>query len=210
MAELITGDNLIILFQVIMIDLVLAGDNAIVVGMAASSVSADMRQKVIFWGIATAVILRVAFAAVTTKLLSIPGLTLAGGVLLFIVCWKMYRDLKKQTHPDTSNSNTTSGATNKSGSQSLYSAILQIALADVSMSLDNVLAVAGAARDNTIILIIGLLLAVILMAVAANWVAKLLSRYRWIGYVGLAIIVYVAAEMTWRGGEELMQLMAPS
>ena len=192
------SQQLFALGQIIFIDLVLAGDNAIVVGLAASRVSPELRARVIFWGMAGAVILRVTFAAVATQLLTIVGLTLAGGILLLWVCWRMWRDIAAEKHqiaPEI-----TAGASAKR-------AILQILVADISMSLDNVLAVAGAARDHLDVLIIGLLMSVGLMGAAATYIARLLERYRWIAYIGLAIVVYVAIMMIYHGWEEVAKVM---
>lgn len=209
--------ELMALAQVIFIDVVLAGDNAIVVGMAAAGVAADKRARVIFWGIAAAVVLRVFFAAITTQLLAIIGLTLAGGILLLWVCWKLFRELEQQraerqaarmlAHesdaPDDSRSE--SGAdSEKTGNKTVAQAIGQVVLADVSMSLDNVLAVAGAARDHLWVLVVGLVLSVGLMGAAASVIAGLLQRFHWIAYVGLAIITYVAVMMIWHGGGEVL------
>ena len=195
--------ELVALLQIIVIDVVLAGDNAIVVGMAASRVAPEVRAKVIFWGIAGAVLLRIAFAAVTVQLLAIVGLTLAGGILLLWVCWKMYRELRHTAHPASAGA-AVSGSDVETGSQmSFWGAIVQIIVADVSMSLDNVLAVAGAAKGHTGVLVIGLAIAVILMAVAASFIARLLARYPWVTWIGLAIVFYVAIDMMWRGSLEV-------
>ena len=202
--------------QVVAIDLVLAGDNAIVVGMAAAAVPLAQRRKVIFWGIGAAIILRIFFALITTQLLAIIGLTLAGGVLLLWVCWKMYRELRSHgtdevapdeamDAPDTPvgvSGNAAAGAA--VGGVTVGAAIWQIVVADVSMSLDNVLAVAGAAKDHPTILVIGLLLSVVLMGAAANMIAHVLHKHRWVGWVGLAIITYVALDMFWRGSNEVL------
>jgi YjbE family integral membrane protein len=192
--------------QVIAIDLVLAGDNAIVVGMAAAGVPVEQRRRVIFWGIGAAIGLRIFFALITTQLLAIIGLTLAGGVLLLWVCWKMYRELrshgKDEVAPDEA---LEAGPDDAAHTKTFGAAVWQILVADVSMSLDNVLAVAGAAKDHPTILIIGLLLSVILMGAAANMVAHLLHKYRWIGWIGLLIITYVALDMIWRGSQEVLQ-----
>ena len=180
--------------QVLMIDIVLAGDNAVVIGLAAARVPLAMRKKVILWGLIAAVVLRIGMAAVAVQLLAIIGLMLAGGILLLWVCWRMWRDISgDKTHiaPEIE-----TGA-------SARKAIVQILIADVSMSLDNVLAVAGAAREHLDVLIIGLLMSVALMGAAAGYIAKLLERYRWIAYVGLAIVVYVALSMVWHGYEEV-------
>jgi YjbE family integral membrane protein len=197
--------QLVALGQVIAIDLVLAGDNAIVVGMAAAGVPVEQRRRVIFWGIGAAIGLRIIFALLTTQLLAIIGLTLAGGILLLWVCWKMFRELRShgrdEVAPDEALCAPTADAAH---TKTVRAAIWQIVVADVSMSLDNVLAVAGAAKEHPTILIIGLLLSVALMGAAANMVAHLLHKYRWIGWIGLLIITYVALDMIWRGSEEVL------
>jgi YjbE family integral membrane protein len=195
--------NGVALLNVILIDVVLAGDNAIVVGLAASRVSPELRAKVIFWGIAGAVILRIGFAAVTAQLLQIVGLTLAGGLLLLWVCWKMYRQIAEGSHdPDEIDAQVKSDAPVKEP-MSYWAAIVQIIIADVSMSLDNVLAVAGAAKGSPLVLVIGLAVAIILMAVASHYIAKLLVKYPWITWIGLLIILYVAADMIYGGSHEV-------
>ena len=177
------------LLQVILIDLVLAGDNAVAVGLAAGGLPPGQRKKVILLSLGAAVILRIGFALITAQLLGVIGLLFAGGLLLLWVCWKMWRDLRS-SHPDHADIKpaTTFGQ-----------AFLTIFVADVSMSLDNVLAVAGAAREHPAILAFGLLFSIALMGVAANWIAKLLNRHRWIGYFGLLIVLYVALHMMWEG-----------
>jgi YjbE family integral membrane protein len=197
---------LLSLGQVIMIDLVLAGDNAIIVGLAAASVAADQRKKVIFWGIAAAVVLRVLFALVTVQLLAIIGLTLAGGVLLLWVCWKFWRELRHQAAQKAAAIDPLNTAP-PAKPKSVRSAIVAIAAADVSMSLDNVLAVAGAAGDHLWVLVVGLLLSVALMGAAATLIAGLLKRFHWIAYVGLAIILWVAVDMIYRGTTEVVNQM---
>ena len=194
------SSELATLIQVLLIDLVLAGDNAIVVGMAAAGLPADMRRKVIFWGIAGAVVLRVLLALITTQLLQVIGLTLAGGLLLLWVCWKMYRELRSSEAPAGS----TTGQVGTIGDasvprKSFGAAMQQIILADVSMSLDNVLAVAGAAREHPVILVAGLVLSIGLMGVGATFIARLLERHHWLAWVGLLIILYVAGQMVWDG-----------
>jgi YjbE family integral membrane protein len=190
--------------QVIFIDLVLAGDNAIVVGMVAAGVAPEMRRKVIIGGIAMAVILRICFAGITMQLLDIIGLTLAGGVLLAWVCWKLYRELREQAEEEVGAAVLEDDADdNKMPRKTLGSAIWQIAVADVSMSLDNVLAVAGAASDHPRAMVFGLLLSVVLMGVGATFIAGLLQRHPWVAYLGLAVIGYVSVAMIWRGGHEL-------
>jgi YjbE family integral membrane protein len=197
-------DNWFALANVILIDLVLAGDNAIIVGLAASRVAPELRAKVIFWGIAGAVVLRIAFAAVTSQLLQIVGLTLAGGLLLLWVCWKMYRQISEGSHdPDEIDAQVKSTGEVKEP-LSYGQAIIQIIIADVSMSLDNVLAVAGAAKGSPLVLAIGLAVAIILMAVASHYIAKLLVKYPWVTWIGLLIIVYVAFDMIYGGSHEVM------
>jgi YjbE family integral membrane protein len=202
--------ELFALAQVILIDLVLAGDNAIVVGLAASRVAPELRSKVIFWGIAGAVVLRILFAAVTVQLLAIIGLTLAGGVLLLWVCWKMYREITRHPQPASVGAASVADSDDNVSQMSFWGALLQIIIADVSMSLDNVLAVAGAAKGHTWVLVVGLAVAVILMAVAANYIARLLVRFPWITWVGLLIIVYVAIDMMWRGSLEVACVYVPA
>lgn len=199
----IIPSELIALGQVILIDLVLAGDNAIVVGLAASRVAPEIRSKVIFWGIAGAVVLRIMFAAVTTQLLAIVGLTLAGGVLLLWVCWKMCREFQHMTPQPASLG---AGAVGFAGATQLgfWPAFNQILIADVSMSLDNVLAVAGAAKGHTWVLVVGLAVAVVLMAVAATFIAGVLATYPMITWIGLLVILYVAVDMMWRGTHEVV------
>jgi YjbE family integral membrane protein len=192
------------LLQIIMIDLVLAGDNAVIVGLAASRVAPELRRRVIFWGIVGAVALRVVFAAVATTLLAIVGLTLAGGLLLLWVCWKMYREL---THAGAKRE-AAHGVAHPTGeaaqqAMSFRAAVSQIIVADVSMSLDNVLAVAGAAKGEPVILAVGLGIAIVLMALAANAIADLLARYAWIAWVGWLVILYVALDMIFTGSREV-------
>jgi len=200
--------ELLALGQVVFIDLVLAGDNAIVVGMAAAGVAREQRAKVIFWGIAAAVVLRIVFALLTTQLLAIIGLTFAGGILLLWVCWKLFRELREQREEDIGAEMVASDGESAAGSATVHktmgAAVWQVIVADVSMSLDNVLAVAGAAREHLWVLVVGLVLSVALMGAAATVIARLLSRYHWIAYIGLAVILYVALEMIWRGGFELL------
>ncbi|MET0240359.1 MAG: YjbE family putative metal transport protein [Sphingobium sp.] len=185
--------------QVILIDLVLAGDNAIVVGALAAGLPAQQRQRVILIGIIAALVLRIAFALVVSQLLQIVGLILAGGLLLLWVAWKMWRELHPARGGDTPLDPTDDDISGVRPAKSFASAAWAVAVADVSMSLDNVLAVAGAARDHPGILIIGLILSVALMGIAANLIAKYIERYRWIAYVGLAVIVYVAIKMVYDG-----------
>jgi len=193
------------LFNILMIDLTLAGDNAIVVGMAASKVHPSLRAKVIFWGIMGAVVLRILFSAVAQQMLQIIGLTLAGGLLLLFVCWKMYRQIVDTDGHETIEDLEAKLAdgTTTGHDVSFWSALWTIILADLSMSLDNVLAVAGAAGESTLVLVIGLAFAIILMAVASTYIAKLLHRYPWIAWVGLIIILYVALDMIYRDSHQL-------
>jgi len=201
MLELISSEHLTALFQVIMIDLVLAGDNAIVIGLAAAGLPEGQRKKAILIGIVAATILRIGFASVTVQLLQIIGLLLAGGVLLLWVCWKMWRELRTSHHQPTFQSLSSASTMDATAGRqkTLGQAVWQITLADVSMSLDNVLAVAGAAREHPMILIFGLALSIALMGFAASFIARLLEKHRWIAYVGLAIILYVAIDMCYRG-----------
>lgn len=191
--------GLIALGQVLMIDIVLAGDNAVVIGMAAARVPPALRKKVIFWGLAAAVALRVVLAVLAVSLMKVIGLTLAGGILLLWVCWRFWRDISCKTPHE---------AAALEANAPLRRAISQIVLADVSMSLDNVLAVAGAARDHLDVLVVGLLLSVALMGAAANVIARLLERYRWIIYLGLAVVLYVALSMIWHGGHDVIKAVS--
>lgn len=201
------------LAQVIMIDLVLAGDNAVVIGLAAAGLPSDLRRKAILIGIAAATVLRICFALVTTQLLSLGGgLLLAGGLLLLWVCWKMYRELavsheeeaeagEALADEDTNRDGTIAGRAPK---KTLRQAVIQIIIADVSMSLDNVLAVAGASHGHEVALIFGLALSVVLMGVAASFIARLLHKHRWIAWVGLVIILYVAVRMLYEGADQVV------
>jgi YjbE family integral membrane protein len=205
-------------FQVVFIDLVLAGDNAIVVAMAAAGVDPEHRRKVIIGGIGAAVVLRIIFATVTMQLLDIIGLLFAGGILLLWVCWKLWRELREQRAEDNAAkmldemepgagdepAGGCAGSTQSVGrSKTIRQAIWQVVVADVSMSLDNVLAVAGAAKEHMSALIFGLALSVVLMGAGAALIARVLQRYHWVGYLGLALIGYVAASMIWRGAYEI-------
>jgi YjbE family integral membrane protein len=208
--EIFTAAGFSALLQVIAIDLVLAGDNAIVIGLAAAGLPADQRKKAILVGIAAATVLRIAFALITQQLLQIgPILLIAGGLLLLYVCWKMWRELStshQEEHEatealaDTDYDKDGTVARNAKGPRKTFAqAAWQIVIADVSMSLDNVLAVAGAAMDHPTVLIFGLALSIALMGLAASFIARLLHKYRWIAYVGLLVILYVAIEMTLKG-----------
>jgi YjbE family integral membrane protein len=186
--------DLAALFQVVLIDITLAGDNAVVVGLAVAGLPAAMRPRAVWAGIGAATAIRLALSAVAVRLLAVIGLTLAGGVLLLWVCWKMFRELR--AHDAT-------GLDGVAARKTTWQAIWQIMVADLSMSLDNVLAVAGAARDHLWVMACGLGLSVVLMAVAANLLARLLDRQRWIAWLGLAVVVYVAGQMIVTGWHEV-------
>ena len=210
--EIFTYAGFIALLQVIGIDLVLAGDNAIVIGLAAAGLPKEQRGKAILVGIIAATVMRIGFALITTKLLAIVGLLLAGGVLLLWVCWKMWRELQNN-HGDAEEAlsgidlNADGAVAGGAKPKTFAQAAWQIVIADISMSLDNVLAVAGAAREHPTVLVIGLILSIAMMGLAATFIARLLSRHRWIAYVGLVIIVYVALDMIWRGWTEVAPLV---
>jgi len=213
--EIFTMPGLLALLQVIGIDLVLAGDNAIVIGLAAAGLPKDQRNKAILVGIIAATVMRIGFALVTTQLLAIKGLMLVGGLLLLWVCWKMWKELRDgHNTEDRAMESLQDEDINKDGTvagggkrKTFAQAAWQIVIADVSMSLDNVLAVAGAAHDHPTVLVIGLVLSIALMGLAATFVAKLLTKHAWIAYVGLAIIVYVAAKMIYEGGHEILPML---
>jgi len=196
--EIFTAAGFAALLQVIAIDLVLAGDNAIVIGLAAAGLPAEQRKKAILVGIIAATVLRIGFAAITAQLLGIVGLQFIGGLLLAWVCWKMWSELRSADH-NAEHAENAEAAGETRVKKTFLQAAMQIVIADVSMSLDNVLAVAGAAQDHTTVLIIGLVISIALMGLAANFVARLLHRHRWIAYVGLAVIVYVAGTMLYHG-----------
>ena len=181
-------DQVIIFFQIVFIDLVLAGDNAIIIGMVASQFPTDQRKKIIFWGIAAAVILRIFFTLITAYLLQITGLRLIGGILLLYICYKLYVDVIKNNIDDKKD-------IKKVDNSSFLKAITTVIIADVTMSLDNVLGVAGAARDHYALLIFGLVLSIALMATAATLISGWIKKYRWIGWVGLLAILAVAIEL---------------
>jgi YjbE family integral membrane protein len=202
--ELFTPEAVAALFQVVMIDLALAGDNAIVVGMAAAGLPEQQRTRAIMFGMAGATALLIIFAGITTQLLKLVGLLFAGGVLLLWVCWKMWRELRANGFDINADGTIAGHAPRKT----LAQAAGQIIVADLSMSLDNVLAVAGAAREHPGVLIFGLSLSILLMGVAARYIADLLHRYRWIGYLGLAVILYVAIGMVFRGAKELTPVVS--
>lgn len=190
--------------QVLMIDIVLAGDNAIVVGALAAGLPADQRRKVILIGIIAALVLRIIFALFVSALMGIVGLVFAGGLLLLWVAFRMYREIR---HAGLAAGEDPTEHDGIPQTKSFLGAAWAVALADVSMSLDNVLAVAGAAREHPGILVIGLLLSVALMGIAANLIARYIERYRWIAYVGLVVILYVALKMMWEGGHQLVPIL---
>ncbi len=209
MFEFLGIDLLNVLLQVVLIDLVLAGDNAIVIGLAAAGLPQAQRGKAILIGIVAATMLRILFAGLATQILQIVGLLLAGGILLLWVCWKMWRELRASSAAmEAKEAAAAVAGTNAEGKprKTLVQATWQIIVADVSMSLDNVLAVAGAARERPVVMIFGLALSVAMMGVAASFIARLLQNHRWIAYVGLAIILYVAVEMIFRGTSEIMKV----
>ncbi|QPF87435.1 TerC family protein [Bradyrhizobium genosp. L] len=204
MSELFSLDALSALLQVVVIDLVLAGDNAVVIGLAAAGLPKHQRGKAILIGIGAATLLRILFAVLTTQLMQIVGLLLAGGILLFWVCWKMWRELRASAREAAGEPGAADGAT--APRKTLWQATSQIVVADVSMSLDNVLAVAGAAREQPIVLVFGLALSIAMMGAAASFLARLLQTQRWIAYLGLAVILYVAIDMTARGAAEIAKV----
>jgi YjbE family integral membrane protein len=208
MTELFTPQAVAALFQVVMIDLALAGDNAIVVGMATAGLPEQQRTRAIVFGMAGATALLVIFAGITTQLLKLVGLLFAGGVLLLWLCWKMWRELRATANQKDEEAvealtgldiDADGTITGRAPRKTLAQAAGQIIIADLSMSLDNVLAVAGAAREHPVVLIFGLSLSILLMGVAARFIAGLLHKYRWIGYLGLLVILYVAFGMVFRG-----------
>ena len=181
------SEQIVIFFQIVFIDLVLAGDNAIIIGMVASKFPLDQRKKIIFWGIGAAIILRIIFTLLTAYLLQITGLRLIGGILLLYICYKLYVDVIKDSSSDNEGI--------KVDNSSFSKAITTVILADITMSLDNVLGVAGAARDHYTLLVFGLVLSIILMATAATIISKWIKKYRWIGWIGLFAILFVAIEL---------------
>jgi YjbE family integral membrane protein len=212
--DFVSTAELVALAQVILVDLVLAGDNAIVVGIAVAGLPKDQRWRVMVLGIAAATVLRIVFASFTVQLLEIIGLLLAGGVLLLWVCWKLWRELRSGRLIDMARGDQPRDVIDEVGEalnattappKTMRQAVTQIIVADVSMSLDNVLAVAGVAREHAWVLVFGLVLSVAFMGLAAAVIARLLSRFHWIAYVGLAIIFYVALRMIYDGAIELLQ-----
>lgn len=214
--EIFTYEGFVALMQVIGIDLVLAGDNAIVIGLAAAGLPKDQRAKAILVGIGAATLMRIGFALATTWLLDFVGLLLAGGILLLWVCWKMWQELRQGAHAHdieavealaNQDIDADGAVADDAPRKTFAQAAWQIVIADVSMSLDNVLAVAGAAKEHPTVLIIGLVLSIALMGFAASLIARLLNRYRWIAYLGLLIILYVALKMVWQGWGEVQPMV---
>ena len=208
LTALLTPEAVTAFFEILMIDVVLAGDNAIVVGALAAGLPSEQRKKVILIGVIAALVLRVIFALLVSQLLQIVGLILAGGLLLLWVAFKMWRELRHSAANPGSPEVAGDEHSGVKPARSFASAAGGVALADVSMSLDNVLAVAGAAKDHPWVLVFGLVLSVVLMGVAANFIAKYIERYRWIAYIGLAVIVWVAGKMIWEGFHDVAPLLA--
>ncbi len=208
LTHLLTPDAITVFFEILMIDIVLAGDNAIIVGALAAGLPTEQRKKVIMIGVGAALVMRIAFALVVSQLLQIVGLILAGGLLLLWVAFKMWRELRHQAHSAGSPEVAGDERSGLTPAKSFASAAWGVAIADVSMSLDNVLAVAGAAKEHPHILVFGLVLSVVLMGVAANFIAQYIERYRWIAYVGLVVIVWVAGKMIWEGWHDVAPLIA--
>jgi YjbE family integral membrane protein len=209
-ASLITPQAITAFVEILLIDIILAGDNAIVVGALAAGLPPEQRKRVIMIGVLAALVLRIVFALIVTQLLQIVGLVLAGGLLLLWVAWRMYRELRdKQECSPGSDEIVGDEHSGLRPAKSFASAAWGVALADVSMSLDNVLAVAGAARDHPWVLVFGLILSVILMGVAANLIARYIERYRWIAWVGLIVILWVALKMIYEGAGHVAPVIAP-
>jgi YjbE family integral membrane protein len=208
-ASLITPEALAAFVEILLIDIVLAGDNAIVVGALAAGLPTEQRKKVIMIGVLAALVLRIAFALVVTQLLQVVGLVLAGGLLLLWVAWRMFRELGHKTESAGSEEIEGDEHSGLRAAKSFTAAAWGVAVADVSMSLDNVLAVAGAAREHPWVLVFGLILSVILMGVAANIIAKYIERYRWIAWVGLLVILWVAGKMIYEGAGHVAPVIAP-
>ena len=208
-AAMLTPAAIAAFFQILAIDIVLAGDNAIVVGALAAGLPPADRRKVIMIGVLAALVLRIAFALLVTQLLQIVGLVLAGGILLLWVAWRMYRELRHEGESKGSEEIVGDEHSGLRPSKSLASAAWGVAFADVSMSLDNVLAVAGAAKDHPYVLVFGLILSVILMGIAANVIARYIERYKWIAWVGLIVILWVALKMIWEGAGHVAPVIAP-
>ncbi|MEP7130688.1 MAG: YjbE family putative metal transport protein [Sphingomicrobium sp.] len=209
LANLITPAAIAAFFEILAIDIVLAGDNAIVVGALAAGLPAEQRRKVIMIGVAAALVLRIGFALLVTQLLQVVGLVLAGGLLLLWVAWRMYREIRHEGESSGSDEIAGDEHSGLKSAKTFASAAWGVALADVSMSLDNVLAVAGAARDHQRVLVFGLILSVVLMGVAANIIARYVNRYRWIAWVGLLVILWVALKMVFDGARHVAPVIAP-
>ena len=207
--SLLTPDAITAFVEILFIDIVLAGDNAIVVGALAASLPAEQRRKVIMIGVLAALVLRIAFALIVTQLLQIVGLVLAGGLLLLWVAWRMWRELRHGGESPGSEEVVGDEHSGTRAAKSFAGAAWGVALADVSMSLDNVLAVAGAAREHPWVLVFGLILSVLLMGVAANFIARYIERYRWIAWGGLVVIVWVALKMIWEGAHHVAPVILP-
>ena len=209
LASFLTPDAIAAFVEILFIDIVLAGDNAIVVGALAAGLPAEQRRKVIMIGVLAALVLRIGFALIVTQLLQIVGLVLAGGILLLWVAWRMWRELRHKGESPGSDEIVGDEHSGTRAARSFASAAWGVAVADVSMSLDNVLAVAGAAREHPWVLVFGLILSVILMGVAANLIARYIERYRWIAWVGLVVILWVAVKMIWEGAHHVAPVIAP-
>jgi YjbE family integral membrane protein len=208
-AGLITASAVAAFFEILFIDIVLAGDNAIVVGALAAGLPAEQRKKVILIGVLAALVLRIAFALVVSQLLQIVGLVLAGGILLLWVAWRMFREIRHKGESGGSEEVSGDELSGVAPAKTFASAAWGVALADVSMSLDNVLAVAGAAKDHPWVLVFGLVLSVLLMGAAANLIARYIDRYRWIAWVGLLVILWVAVKMSYEGAGHVAPVIAP-
>ena len=208
-AGLITASAVAAFFEILFIDIVLAGDNAIVVGALAAGLPAEQRKKVILIGVLAALVLRIAFALVVSQLLQIVGLVLAGGILLLWVAWRMFREIRHKGESGGSDEVSGDEHSGVAPAKTFASAAWGVALADVSMSLDNVLAVAGAAKDHPWVLVFGLVLSVLMMGAAANLIARYIDRYRWIAWVGLLVILWVAVKMIYEGAGHVAPVIAP-
>ena len=206
MLDSLMAPELTAFLQIIVIDIVMSGDNAIIIGMAAAGLPPELRKKAIFWGIIGATVLRIFFAVIVVQLLSIIGIKVIGGLLLLWVCWRMWQEIRAGATVEDIEREAEENA-KKGPPKTLRTAMVNIIVADATMSLDNVLAVAGAARDHLEMLIFGLVLSIALMALTANYIAKLLEKHTWLGYLGLAIIAYVAIQMIWQGSGEVMDVI---
>ena len=212
--DLFSYSALFALFQVLMINIILSGDNAVVIGMVAARVAPKNRHKVILWGMVAAVVLRIFLSVFAVELLSILGLSLAGGIILLWVAWRLYRDIREDKEEKTALAVIAADRAEhphlhaiEAAAVPLRRAVLQVAIADISMSVDNVLAIAGAANQNIAVLVIGLVLSIGLMGAAANYIAKLLERYPALSYLGVVLIVYVGVEMIWEGSADLPEIL---